>query len=122
MEKLKVGNKLYHTYHSRWNSDVRYDFATVDRLTKTQAILSNGIKLINEPIKGHYDKEVGYGVYGERYDKWYFENPEVLLEAKKEKERQKIDIWFSAKKFTDEEKEMIYNLLKDTETQKSDTQ
>lgn len=115
MELLKIGDKLYYKEHSRWTDNVLYKFATVDRLTKTQAILSNGTKLINEPIKDHYDKAVGYPIYGDRWNKWYFETEEILQEAKKEREKQIINSWFEKRKFTNEEKRIIYLKFKELE-------
>ncbi len=108
MEKLKVGDKLYLKQHARWGDDIYYQFASVERLTKTQAVLSNGVKLINEPSKDYYSKEIGYSVYGDRWTKWYFQNEQILIEAKVEKEKRLIDNWFSKRKFTNEEKKIIY--------------
>jgi len=115
MELLKIGDKLYYKEHSRWNDNITYKFATVERLTKTQAILSNGTKLINEPTKWHYDKVVGYPTYGDRWNKWYFQTEEILLEAKKEKEKQIINSWFEKRKFTNEEKRIIYLKFKEVD-------
>lgn len=113
MELLKIGDKLYHKDHSPWTNNVTYKFETVERLTKTQAILSNGTKLINEPIKGHYDEAFGYPTYGDRWDKWYFETEEILLEAEKEIEKQNVNYWFDKRKFTNEEKRIVYLKFKE---------
>lgn len=110
MELLKIGDKVYNANHSSFSRNVNYKFATVERLTKTQAILSNGTKLINEPIKGYYERDYGFCVYGDKYTKWYLATDEILLKAEKEKERQLIKSWFNnkIKTFTDEEKKIIY--------------
>jgi hypothetical protein len=113
MELLKIGDKLYCKEISRWTDNVTYKFSTVQRITKTQAILSNGTKLINEPTKGHYDEVVGYTTYGDRWKKWYFETEEILLLAKKEREKQIINSWFEKRKFTNEEKRIIYLKFKE---------
>ena len=113
MEKLKVGDKLYFTSKQRWGMRINYRFETVERLTKTQAVLSDGTKLINEPTTDWARKKVCYSEYGNRYDKWYFQTEEILLEAKKEKERQSIESWFESRKFSDEEKKIVYLKFKE---------
>lgn len=114
MEKLKVDDKLYFTSKQRWGRRINYRFETVVRLTKTQAVLSDGTKLINEPTTDwSADKKVCYSEYGNRYDKWYFQTEEILLEAKKEKERQSIESWFESRKFSDEEKRIVYLKFKE---------
>jgi hypothetical protein len=113
MELLKIGDKLYFREYYRWTSSVAYKFATVERLTKTQAILSNGIKLINKPQKCRYDNSVGYPVFGNMLSKWHIETEEILLEDKKEREIKFINSWFGNKKFTNEEKRIIYLKLKE---------
>ena len=112
MELLKVGDRLYNEKTSRWNNDVYYSFATVERLTQKQAILSNGVRLVNEP-RTDWHGEIGYSTYGDHWNKWYIETPDTLLKAKKEKERQKVSKWFSEKKFTDEEKIIVYNTFRE---------
>jgi hypothetical protein len=111
MEKLKIGDKVYHIKHKN-SGAISYNLAHVERLTKTQAILSTGVRLINEPTENKSDNNIiGYYVFGNRWEKWHIQTPEILEEAKKHKEMQKISIWFSNKKFTDEEKKIIYNLF-----------
>ena len=109
-----MGDKLYFTSKQRWGMRINYRFETVERLTKTQAVLSDGTKLINEPTTDWgTDKKVCYSEYGNRYDKWYFQTEEILLEAKKEKERQSIESWFESRKFSDEEKKIVYLKFKE---------
>lgn len=112
MELLKVGDKLFNKEHQRWGNNIYYKFATVERLTKTQAVLSDGTKLINEPKMDNYSKTIGYSVYGDNWTKWHFKTPEILEEAKKEKMRQTIVNWFDNRKFSEEEKYIIYNTFK----------
>lgn len=112
MEQLKVGDKLYNKQHQQWGNNVYYNFSTVERLTKTQAILSNGTKLVNEPKFDNWSKTIGYSVYGDSWNKWHIETPEILEEANKEKTRQKIVNWFKNRKFSEEEQFIIYNTFK----------
>lgn len=113
MNKLKIGDKLYNKEYSRWTNSTYYKFASVERITKTQAILSDGTKLINEPTKSHYENIVGYCVYGDRYKKWSIETEDIIIEAKIERERQDIIKWFANRKFSDEDKRIIYNKFKE---------
>lgn len=112
MELLKLGDKVYEKTHQRYGNNIYYNFSEVERLTKTQAILANGKKIINEPTKGHYDTVIGYPTYGNRWDKWHIVTPEILEEAQKEKTRQTIVRWFDNRKFSEEEKYIIYNTFK----------
>ena len=109
---LEVGDRLYNKEYLRWTGKVTYTFATVERLTETQAILSNGTRLINKPTKGYYDVEYGYCAIG-KISKWYIVKEDVLLEAEKEKERQAIDSWFARRVFSREEKRIIYFKFKE---------
>ena len=109
MKRLEVGDKVYNKEHARWGGNVYYRFEVVERLTKTQAVLSNGIKLINEPVKPSFSEDtVGYSVYGDRWKKWHIQTDEIILEAKAEKERQTINSWFELRKFTESEKQIVY--------------
>lgn len=112
MELLKVGDKVYEKTHQRYGKNVYYNFSEVERLTKTQAILSNGKKIINEPSKGHYDNLIGYPTYGNRWNKWHIVTPEIIEESNKEKTRQKIVSWYNNRKFSEEEQFIIYNTFK----------
>jgi len=113
MEKLKIGDKLYIKVNRRLSNFVDYKFAEVVRLTKTQAILSNGTKLINEPTSNWHDEEKKFfSEYGDKYSKWTFQDEKIIDEANKERKKIKIHVWFRDKFFTELEKEQIYNLLK----------
>lgn len=113
MEKLKIGDKVYNKEHSRWGNNIYYYFGTVERLTKTQAILNDGTKLINEPTKNWSEEYYSFMTYGNRYKRWYLTTKEIILEAKSERERQQVIKWFENRKFNDEEKVIIYNQFKD---------
>ena len=51
----------------------------------------------------------------DRYKRWYLQTDEILVTVKDEIERQKIEQWFCDKKFTDEEKRIIYLKFKGLE-------
>ena len=108
MEKLKVGDKVYKIENSRWHKSKNYILDEVVRLTKTQAVLKSGCKLINEPTTNWSKEGVCYCEHGDRWIKWFIQTEEIIKEAKAEKERQIIERWFRDKEFTDEEKREIY--------------
>ena len=114
MEKLKVGDKLFYKNSGRWYNSITYSFADVVRLTKTLAVLSNGIKLIIEPTKDTYsNNDICYIQYGDRYKKWFITTEEVLNLAKKEREKTYINNWFLTRGFSDEEKRIVYLKFKE---------
>jgi hypothetical protein len=112
MEKLKVGDKVYNVSINRFSSFINYNLDEVVRLTKTQAVLKSGTKLINE-IFTDWNREKCFCEYGDRYNKWYFQNEEILLKARKENERKFIYNWFNNRKFTEDEKRIIYLKFKE---------
>lgn len=112
MEILKVGDKVVKVSCHPWSNDKYYNFSTVVRTTKTQAILENGTKLINE-ISHDYSKNIVFREYGNRYDYYSIVTDELIKESKDEKLRQYINIWFFEKKFTEKEKFIIYNNFKE---------
>ena len=108
MDKLKVGDKVVKISRSRWGNNTNYTFATVTRITKTQAILSNDVKLINEPTKRPIGKEIGFPIYGNKWTFYINVTDEIIEEANQEKKRQTICNWFSEKEFTEDDKKIIY--------------
>jgi len=110
-QKLKIGDEVCIKIHQRFGNKFRYEFDTIERFTKTQIVLKSGIKLINEESKD-YIGNLCFSQYRDRYTKWYIATKEHHLEHEKEQNRQKISNWFDSKKFTDEEKLNVYNLLK----------
>ena len=111
MEKLKVEDKLCLVTWSRWGNNTYYKFATVERLTKTQAILTDGTRLINEPQKEYNKDSFVFCQYGDTWRKWQYETPELREDARIENNRQKKNRWFSNRKFTEAEQHAIYDLF-----------
>lgn len=109
-EKLEMGDKLVCIQSVRWTSFTRYKFASVERLTKTQAILSNGVRLKNEKTY-NYDKVICFREVGAS-DEYQFVTLEILKEAEIAKKEINSHNWFSKKDFTNEEKVMIYEYFK----------
>lgn len=113
LRKLVVGDRLCNKIAVRFGKGTFYTFATVERLTKAQAVLSNGVKLVNEPHIGRFGNDVEYSTYGDSWNKWTFETEELIEEARKEEERQQINNWFASRTFSEEEKAIIYNTFKE---------
>lgn len=111
--KLEVGDKLYKRGENRWGRESLPEFASVVKLTPTQAILSNGIRLKNEPKYDGFYKKVHFSVIGEYFDKWFFETPEIVEKAKRLKEESRIRRWFELKKWDIEEMKLVYETFKE---------
>jgi len=113
MEDLKVGDKLYNVSQNGFGDFFRYSFSEVIRLTKTLAVLENGIRLRNKPIRSLINGEIGYGLATNRWVYWHIVSDQIIQKAEKEKEKIAIHDWFKERLFNLQEKTMIYNLLKE---------
>lgn len=113
MEKLKIGDKLVFIKSPKLSEYNYYNFAEVVRLTNTQAILSDGTRLVNEPKKAWGGDGVEYSEYGETYTRWSIQTPEIIEQATKEKELIIAHNWLSKRNFTKEEKKIIYDKFKE---------
>lgn len=111
IQKLKVGDKIYNERNNRWTGETEFLIGEVVRITKTQAVLSNGIKLINEVVKG-WNKENCFAEYGNRWNKWFIQTNDFLERYNEWRVKRIIEKWFDAQKFTFEEKKIIYKTLK----------
>lgn len=109
MEELKVGDKVYLKTIKQYSSETKnYLFSEVSRVTKTQAILANGLRLKKEPVISYYSSSDYYIQVGDIHNNWKIATDEVLAEYKKWSEESKIKDWWNNKVFTIEEKEQIY--------------
>jgi hypothetical protein len=114
MEQLKVGDKVCLVKIQRIGVGTSYSFSEVERLTKKMAVLKNGTKLINEPKTKYSNNNIPkFSEYGDSWTFWQRTTPEILEACKKEQQRNKISNWFNNRKFTDEEKAIIYNTFKE---------
>lgn len=110
--KLQIGDELVLVSYQRWGNNKFYKASKVVKLTKTQAILEDGTRLINDLVRMSYysdEKEKGFEEYGNRSDRWQILTDKIKSEWQEEKQRQKINNWFSNKKFTEEEKKIIFD-------------
>lgn len=109
--RLKVGDKVYRKQYQRFGDRVvSYNMTEVERLTKTQAILRDGTKLINEPTTD-YNKNVCFSEYGERSNRYKRLTDEIIKEQAEWKNAVKAVNWFDAQKWTEEQKIQVFNSL-----------
>ncbi|NHF59437.1 pyruvate kinase [Flavobacteriaceae bacterium TP-CH-4] len=118
MEKLKVVDKLYNVKQNGFSDFARYSFSEVVRLTKTLAILKNGVRLVNQPVTSYIMEEVGFSVSRNKGAHWHLVSLKAIRDAQVENEKIAAHDWFEMKEFTLEEKQLIYLQFKNGEAQK----
>ncbi|WP_413994401.1 pyruvate kinase [Maribacter sp. 2307ULW6-5] len=111
MRKLRVGDKVYNATQNGFSDFVRYSFSEVVSLTKTLAVLKNGVKLYNEPRISYITESVGYSVSRQKGKHWHLVSLEAIRKAQLENENIAAHEWFQKKEFTLEEKKQIYALF-----------
>ena len=112
MEELKVGDKVYNTTQDGFDDFIRYSFSEVVAVTKTLAVLKNGIRLINQPKISYITEDIGYSVKGQRGVHWHTVSLQAIRNAQLENEKIAAYDWFENKKFTLQEKQWIYQQFK----------
>jgi len=117
MEQLKIGDKVYNVRQQGFDDFMRYTFSEVVALTKTLAVLKNGVKLVNQP-RTSFIEPIGYSVNRDRNTHWHLMTVEVIRKAQIENKKIAIHDWFEEKQFSFEEKRAIYNAFNLSETQK----
>ncbi len=115
MEKLKVGDKLYNVRQNGFVDFARYSFSEVVKLTKTLAILKNGVRLINQPKISYIMSDVGFSVYRNKGTHWHVVTLKAIRDAQLENEKIAIHDWFETKEFSLAEKQLIYHQFKTQE-------
>lgn len=113
MEDLKVGDKLYNVSQNGFGDFFRYSFSEVVRLTKTLAVLDNGARLRNTPVKSLINGDIGFALASNRWVYWHIVSAEIQQLAQDESEKIAIDDWFKDRIFSMPEKRIIYNLFKE---------
>ena len=105
MENLKVGDKVYNI-NNKWGNTI-YNISTVIRVTKTLAILENGIRIkINAELEGKFKQ------YGSAYNEWQIVTDEIMKKIKNIQSQKTINKWFKDTIFTDVMKIIVYNQFK----------
>ncbi len=108
MRQLQIGDKMYNVKQQGFDDFMRFRFSEVVELTKTLAVLKNGVKVINQP-KTSFVEEIGYSVNRDRNTHWHLMTVEVIRKAQLENKKIAIHDWFEEKQFTFEDKRAIYN-------------
>ncbi|RRQ48730.1 pyruvate kinase [Maribacter algicola] len=108
MEKLKVGDKVYNTKQNGFTDFVRYSFSEVVALTKTLAILKNGVRLINQPKTSYITEDIGYSESRKKGAHWHLVSLDAIRKAQIENEKIAAHDWFKEHEFTNEDKLEIY--------------
>lgn len=111
MEYLKEGDKLFNVTRDGFNDFARYSFSEVVRLTKTLAVLKNGVKLVNQPRKSYIISDVGYSVSQKKGVHWHRVTLDAIRDAQLENEKIVAYDWFQEKEFNITEIKNIYKLL-----------
>ncbi|MRH99189.1 pyruvate kinase [Kriegella sp. EG-1] len=115
MRELVVGDKLYNVKQNGFTDFARYSFSEVVALTKTLAILKNGVRLYNRPRISYIMESVGYSVARKKGVHWHLVSLKAIRNAQIENQKIEVYDWFESKKFTLKEKQMIYTQFKKLE-------
>lgn len=108
MRQLEVDDKLYNVRQDGFGDFARYSFSEVVKLTKTLAILKNGVRLYNQPRPSYIIEDVGYCVSRKKGVHWHLVSLKAIRNAQIENESIAAHDWFEAKEFTLQEKQLIY--------------
>ena len=103
---------MYNVVQDGFDDFARYSFSEVEKLTKTLAILKNGIRLINKPKPSYIIEDIGYSVSRKKGAHWHKVSLQAIRKAQIENEKIKVHNWFQEKEFTFKEKKAIYEQLK----------
>lgn len=109
MEKtiLKIWDKIY-AKHSNYLNGYSYVFDEIERVTKTLIITKEGRRL-----KNNWDSCVEKTNIRYQWNRVFeLVTDEILKDNERIENINKIEGWFYNKKFTIEEKKIIYDLLK----------
>lgn len=119
MRELQIGDKVYNTKQNGFADFVRYSFSEVVDLTKTLAVLKNGVRLVNQPKPSYITEDVGYSVSKQKGVHWHLVSLKAIRKAQVENEKIEAHDWFEEKAFSLTEKQEIYRLFKAKRTNQS---
>jgi len=112
MRALEVGDKVYNVKQDGFGDFARYSFSEVVKLTKTLAVLKNGVRLYNQPRPSYIIEDVGYCVSRQKGIHWHLLSLKAIRKAQMENEKIAAYDWFESKVFTLKEKMFIYEQFK----------
>lgn len=108
MRQLEVGDKLYNVRQDGFGDFARYSFSEVVKLTKTLAILKNGVRLYNQPRPSYIIEDIGYCISRKKGIHWHLVSLKAIRNAQVENQKIAVHEWFEKKEFSLKEKELIY--------------
>ncbi len=108
MDLLKVGDKVYTVKRDGFADFARYSFSEVERLTKTLAVLKNGVRLVNKPRESFIMEDVGYSVARDYGKHWHKVSLKAIREAQLENAKIRVHEWFEQRTFSLAEKQLIH--------------
>lgn len=108
---LQVNDKVF-TRDNRYG-ELKYKVFTVERVTPTTAILSNGTKLRNK-LKSFAGQTPYYEEVGQSYKSYFTMNDEAQSETNRIEKENKLSTWYANFSPTIEQVEQIYNLINQT--------
>ena len=115
MRQLEVGDKVYNIHRDGFNDFQRYTFSEVVRLTKTLAVLENGVRLTNQAKTSWISEDICYSVYRDYWTYWHLTSEKAIQNASAENEKIAAYDWFEGKVFSLKEKQAIYKMFQDNE-------
>ncbi len=115
MRELEVGDKMYNVKQDGFGDFARYTFSEVATLTKTLAILKNGVRLYNQPRASYIIDDIGYCVSRKKGVHWHLVSIKAIRIAQVENEKIAAHDWFETKEFTLQEKQLIFKEFKKLE-------
>ena len=115
MKELEIGDKLYNVKQNGFTDFARYSFSEVVALTKTLAILKNGVRLYNRPRISYIMENIGYSVARKKGVHWHLVSLKAIRDAQLENQKIAAYDWFEAKEFSIQEKQIIFNQFKKLE-------
>lgn len=115
MRYLEVGDKLFNVKRDGFNDFARYSFSEVVSLTKTLAVLKNGVRLVNQPRKSYIISDVGYPVSKNKGAHWHIVTIEAIRDAQVENAKIEAHDWFQEKEFSLKEIMFIHRKFKELE-------
>ncbi len=113
MKELEIGDKMFNVQQDGFEDFARYSFSEVVRLTKTLAILKNGVKLVNQPKPSYIISDIGYSVSRNKSTHWHHVSLKAIRNAQVENAKIAAYDWFATKEFSLEEKIELHKLFKD---------
>jgi len=97
MRELEVGDKMYNVKQDGFGDFARYTFSKVIKLTKTLAILENGVRLYNQARPSYIIEDVRYCDSRKKGVHWHLVSLKAIRNAQVEKEKIAAYDWFQAK-------------------------